>query len=101
MPDRLGKGREIRPFLSLDSKASPTRVTLIRFRETNPSRYGAGVESGLTTSLRSPPNPSVFLGRFVMIQELTRSHYWGVLCSRCEERISVPKRVAVLHDDLK
>jgi hypothetical protein len=38
-------------------------------------------------------NPSVFLGSFVMIQEMTRSHYWGVLCSRCKERIPVPKRV--------
>jgi hypothetical protein len=100
MPDRLRKGRETAPSFLLIRKLSLTWVTLIRFRETYPSRYGAGLEFGRTISLRSPPNPS-FLGRSVMIQELTRSHYWGVLCSRCKERISVPKRVAVLHDDLK
>src|ERR1700723_681995 len=39
--------------------------------------------------------------RFVMIQEITQSHYCGVLCSRCEERIPVPKRSAELYEELK
>lgn len=36
-----------------------------------------------------------------MIQEITQSHYLGVLCSRCEERIPVPRRAAVLYEELK
>ena len=36
-----------------------------------------------------------------MIQEITQSHYCGVLCSRCEERIPVPKRSAELYEELK
>jgi hypothetical protein len=36
-----------------------------------------------------------------MIQELTQSHYWGVLCSRCKERIPVPGTTAVLYAQLK
>lgn len=35
-----------------------------------------------------------------MIQELTQSKYPGVLCSRCKARIPVPKRVAVLYEEL-
>ena len=36
-----------------------------------------------------------------MIQELTQAKYHGVLCSRCKERIPVPKRVAVLYEELR
>jgi hypothetical protein len=36
-----------------------------------------------------------------MIQEITQSHYWGVLCSRCKERIPVPRTTAVLYEELK
>jgi L-lactate utilization protein LutB len=36
-----------------------------------------------------------------MIQELTRSHYAGVLCSRCKEAIPVPHRLAALHEELQ
>jgi ribosomal protein S27E len=36
-----------------------------------------------------------------VIQEITQSHYLGVLCSRCEERIPVPRRAAVLYEELK
>ena len=36
-----------------------------------------------------------------MIQEITQHHYSGVLCSRCKERIPVPKRAAVLYEELK
>jgi hypothetical protein len=36
-----------------------------------------------------------------VIQEITRSHYLGVLCSRCEERIPVPRRAAVLYEEVK
>lgn len=35
-----------------------------------------------------------------MIHEITQRHYWRVLCSRCTERIPVPKRAAVLYDEL-
>jgi hypothetical protein len=33
-----------------------------------------------------------------MIQEITQSHYLGVLCSRCKERIPVPNRCAVVYE---
>jgi hypothetical protein len=36
-----------------------------------------------------------------MIQEITRSNYLGVLCSRCNERISVPRKTAELYEELK
>jgi L-lactate utilization protein LutB len=36
-----------------------------------------------------------------MIQEITRSNYLGVLCSRCNERIPVPRKTAELHEELK
>lgn len=36
-----------------------------------------------------------------MIQELTKGQYPGVLCSRCKEPIPVPKRVAVLYEEMK
>ncbi len=36
-----------------------------------------------------------------MIQEITQIHYLGVLCSRCKERIPVPKRAAALYEELK
>jgi len=36
-----------------------------------------------------------------MIQEMTRAHYLGVLCSRCNERISVPRKTAELYEELK
>jgi len=36
-----------------------------------------------------------------MIQEITRSNYLGVLCSRCNERIPVPKKTALLYEELK
>lgn len=36
-----------------------------------------------------------------MIQELARSYYLGVLCSRCKEPIPVPERVASLYEELK
>ena len=36
-----------------------------------------------------------------MIQEITQSHYLGVPCSRCEERIPVPRWAAVLYEELK
>jgi hypothetical protein len=36
-----------------------------------------------------------------MIQEITQSSYLGVLCSRCEERIPVPRSTAVLYEELK
>jgi hypothetical protein len=36
-----------------------------------------------------------------MIQETTQSKYPGVLCSRCKEPIPVPKRIAVLYDEVK
>jgi hypothetical protein len=36
-----------------------------------------------------------------MIQEMVQPQYLGVLCSRCKEPIAVPKRVAVLFEELK
>jgi L-lactate utilization protein LutB len=36
-----------------------------------------------------------------MIQEMTRAHYLGVLCSRCNERIPVPTKTALLYEELK
>jgi hypothetical protein len=36
-----------------------------------------------------------------MIQEITRAHYLGVLCSRCEERIAAPMKAAALYEELK
>ena len=36
-----------------------------------------------------------------MIQEITQSNYLGVRCSRCEERIPVPRRAAALYEELK
>ena len=36
-----------------------------------------------------------------MIQELTRTHYLGVPCSRCKATIAVPKRVAILFKELE
>ena len=36
-----------------------------------------------------------------MIQEIVQARYRGVLCSRCKERIPVPKRVSVLYEELK
>jgi hypothetical protein len=36
-----------------------------------------------------------------MIQELTRAHYLGVLCSRCNARIPVPKKAAVLYEEVQ
>jgi len=36
-----------------------------------------------------------------MIQEMTQGHYPGVLCSRCKERIPVPRKTAKLYEDLK
>jgi hypothetical protein len=35
-----------------------------------------------------------------MIQEMTQSHYPGVLCSRCKERIRIPRSTAVLYEEL-
>lgn len=35
-----------------------------------------------------------------MIHEITQRHYWGVRCSRCTERIPVPKRAADLYEEL-
>jgi hypothetical protein len=34
-----------------------------------------------------------------MIQEITRSNYLGVLCSRCNERIPVPTKTALLYEE--
>jgi predicted nucleic-acid-binding Zn-ribbon protein len=36
-----------------------------------------------------------------MIQEATQNRYLGVSCSRCEEPIPIPKRVAVLYEKLQ
>ena len=36
-----------------------------------------------------------------MIQEMAQPQYLGVLCSRCKEPIAVPKRAAVLFEELK
>lgn len=36
-----------------------------------------------------------------MIQEVTKSQYPGVLCFRCKEPIPVPKRVALLYEQMK
>jgi hypothetical protein len=36
-----------------------------------------------------------------MIQEMIQPQYLGVLCSRCKEPIAVPKRAAVLFEELK
>jgi hypothetical protein len=36
-----------------------------------------------------------------MIQEMTRAHYLGVLCSRCRERIPVTKKTVLLYEELK
>jgi hypothetical protein len=36
-----------------------------------------------------------------MIQEITQLHYLGVLCSRCNARIPVPKKVAALYEEVK
>jgi hypothetical protein len=36
-----------------------------------------------------------------MIQEITQSHYWGVFCSRCKERIPIPRTTSVLYEELK
>jgi hypothetical protein len=36
-----------------------------------------------------------------MIQEITQSSYLGVLCSRCKERIPVPRTTTVLYEELK
>jgi hypothetical protein len=36
-----------------------------------------------------------------VIQEITQSRYLAVLCSRCEERLPVPRGAAVLYDELK
>jgi hypothetical protein len=35
-----------------------------------------------------------------MIQEITRSNYLGFLCSRCNERIPVPTKTALLYEEL-
>lgn len=35
-----------------------------------------------------------------MIQEVTQVHYLGVLCSRCCARIPVPKKAAVLYEEV-
>ena len=36
-----------------------------------------------------------------MIQEMVQPQYLGVLCSRCKEPIAVPKRAAVLFEELR
>jgi hypothetical protein len=36
-----------------------------------------------------------------MIQEITQLRYLGVLCSRCNARIPVPKKAAVLYEETK
>jgi hypothetical protein len=36
-----------------------------------------------------------------MIQELSQTHYLGVRCTRCKEPIAVPKRVAILFEELR
>jgi hypothetical protein len=36
-----------------------------------------------------------------MIQEITQRHNSGVLCSRCKERIPVPKTAAALYEEIK
>ena len=36
-----------------------------------------------------------------MIQEITQVHYLGVLCSRCNARIPVPKKAAVIYEEVK
>ena len=36
-----------------------------------------------------------------MIQEITQATYLGVLCSRCNERISVPRKTAERYTELK
>ena len=36
-----------------------------------------------------------------MIQETTRSHYLGVLCSRCEAPIAAPRKAAAVYRELK
>jgi hypothetical protein len=36
-----------------------------------------------------------------MIQEMAQPQYLGVLCSRCKEPIAVPKRAAILFEELK
>jgi len=36
-----------------------------------------------------------------MNQELTQTHYLGVLCLRCKEPIGVPKRVSTFFEELK
>jgi hypothetical protein len=49
------------------------------------------------------PFPQSLLGTdgVSMIQELTRGNYLGVLCFSCRERIPVPKKTAVLYEELK
>jgi hypothetical protein len=48
-----------------------------------------------------PQQPISSLVRFFMIREITQSSYLGVLCSRCEERIPVPRTTALLYEELK
>ena len=61
----------------------------------------AALELGLTTRPLLCHGPSGVPVRLTMIQEITQRNYWGVLCSRCSERIPTPRRVAVLYEELK
>jgi hypothetical protein len=36
-----------------------------------------------------------------MIQEMIQPHYLGVPCSRCKQPIAVPKRAAILFEELQ
>jgi hypothetical protein len=36
-----------------------------------------------------------------MIQEITQLRYLGVLCSRCNARIPVPKKAALVYEEAK
>jgi hypothetical protein len=36
-----------------------------------------------------------------VIHEITQRHYWGVLYSRCKERIPAPKRAVALYEELE
>ena len=47
------------------------------------------------------PQTAPRFDRGFMIRELTQGQYPGVLCSRCKEPVPVPKRVAVLYEEMK
>lgn len=62
------------------------------------STTGLRLESQICFAFRSY---SSGLTRFFMIQEIARGNYLGVLCSRRNARIPVPKKAAVLYEEVR